>query len=81
MSLWSSVLLSNNPGQDSFAPPDGWLLLSMAIHMAQSLRLDRSISRVTSLIQQGKEGSQNYDIEVEKARVVNHPALRITTTN
>jgi hypothetical protein len=80
MSLWSSVLLSNNPEQDSFSPPDGWLLLSMAIHMAQSLRLDRSIGEVTSLIQQGKGGSQSYDMEMEKARVVNYSALRIIST-
>ena len=80
MSLWTSVFLSNNPGQDTFAPPDGWLLLSMAIHMAQSLRLDRSISGVTSLIRQGKEGSQSYHREIEQARVVNHPVPRIATT-
>jgi hypothetical protein len=79
VSLWSSVLLSNNPGQDAFYSPDGWLLLSMAISMAQSMQLDQAISEVTSLIQNGKKGSQSFETALEKATVVNHPTLRNVT--
>lgn len=69
MSLWSSVLTPNMSENDGSAIPDGWLLLSTAIHMAQSLRLDRASDEVYTLIRQKRETTPEYEVALEKARV------------
>jgi len=42
----------------------------MAIHMAQSLQLNRSVDEVENFIQQGREGTADYELALEKAKVV-----------
>lgn len=75
MSLWSSVLASSGTEQDNSIIPDGWLLLSTAIRMAQSLQLDQAAAEVYLLIQQNKVGSEEYETSLEKARVVTDPSI------
>lgn len=65
------MLVSDTPDKTYTTIPDGWLLLSMAVRMAQSLRLDKASDEVYSRIHRNEEQSSEYEIALEKARVVN----------
>ncbi|KAG8860199.1 hypothetical protein FRB91_004592 [Serendipita sp. 411] len=69
ISLWSSVLASRDPVNGHQDVPDGWLLLSIAVRMAQTLRLDHDTEDVLLLLRNGKPGERDYEDALERKRV------------
>ena len=70
ISLWTSVLPSGDFVGRHSDVPDGWHLLSTAVHMAQKLRLDLAAGEVNRLLVENKRDQPEYELALEQCRVV-----------